>query len=239
VRVAALYDVHGNLPALEAVLAEVERESVDAIVVGGDVVWGPQPAEALDRLLGLGARARFVRGNCERDVLAPGSERDAWCLERLSEEQRAGLADWPATIELRVDGLGDVLFCHGSPRSDEEDLTEATSEDRLVAALAGVEADVVVCGHTHVQLDRSVGGVRLVNAGSVGLPHEGRPGAFWALLGPDVSLRETGYDVPAAVDRLVATGFPGAAELLNRSLVEPEPRAESIASSERRAAGRG
>jgi putative phosphoesterase len=238
--VAALYDVHGNLPALEAVLAEIEGLGVDDIVCGGDVVWGPLPAECVERL--RAANARFLMGNCERDVLAADpdtqTERDSWCRARLSDEQRTAIAAWPATVELSVEGLGRVLFCHGTPRSDEELLTAATPEDVAREALEGVEADVVVCGHTHHQYDRRIGDTRLVNAGSVGLPYEGRRAAFWALLGPDVELRHTPYDVPGAIERLGATGFPDIPGFMGSSLIELTPRDEVIAHWER-VAGRG
>jgi putative phosphoesterase len=188
VRVAVLCDVHGNLPALEAVLAEVAREEVDAVVSGGDVLSPPFARECVERLRAVGAT--FVRGNADR--LEPG-----W------EDVVAG---WLLTAELDVDGLGRVVVCHGSPRSDEEVLTRVSPDERVRAALAGVEADVVVGGHTHVQYDRVVDGVRLVNAGSVGMPYEGRPGAFWALLGPDVELRRTEYDHGPLAEALEALG---------------------------------
>ncbi len=238
--VAALYDVHGNLPALEAVLAELERVGVDEIVVGGDVVWGPLPGECVDRLQAVGAR--FLAGNCERDVLAADpadrTERDAWCRAQLDDARRSAIGAWPATIELTVDGLGRVLFCHATPRSDEELLTAATPEAVAEEALQGVHADVVVCGHTHHQYDRRIGDTRLVNAGSVGLPYEGRAAAFWALLGPDVELRHTAYDVPAAIERFGATGFPDVPGFMGSSLIELTPRDEVIAHWER-VAGRG
>lgn len=179
-RVAALYDVHGNVAALEAVLAEVDALGVDAVVSGGDLVSGPFPGECLALL--RERQALFLRGNADREALA------------FAEV----VAGWPLSVELDVDPLGRVLFCHGSPRDDEEILTRISPEERVAAALAGVEAPVVVCGHTHVQFDRRVAGRRLVNPGSVGMPYEGRRGAFWALLGPDVELRRTGYDVEAA-----------------------------------------
>ena len=184
-RVAALADVHGNVPALDAVLADVETARADLIVSCGDLIGGPRGRDCLDALLPLGERVRFVRGNADREV------------PELAEL----VASWPTTVELDVDGLGHVVFCHGSPpRSDEEILTKLSPGERVAAAVAGVDADVVVCGHTHVQFDRDVGGVRLVNTGSVGMPYEGRHGAFWALLGPDVELRRSEYDVEAAVE---------------------------------------
>jgi predicted phosphodiesterase len=219
VRVAALYDVHGNLPALEAVLAEVEALGVDAVVVGGDIAIGPMPRATLERLLALGERALFLRGNGDREIADPQlggdlwEERTRWSAAQLERGQLAWLAALPDTQTVDVDGLGPVLFCHGSPRRDDEILTAISPDERVAAAVAGVAEPVVVCGHTHVQFDRPAAGKRLVNAGSVGMPYEARPGAYWALLSPDVELRRTDYDLEAAAEAIRATGFPAAAEL--------------------------
>ena len=199
-KVAALYDIHGNLPALDAVLAKVEDE---LILVGGDAVMGPWPSETLERLRSLGERVRFIRGNADRELTEPAKpkrpggpspELVEWGRSRLSEEQLEFLATLPLTASLDVDGLGAVLFCHATPRSDEEILTSISPEERWLEALAGLDAPVVDCGHTHMQFDRRVGAIRLVNAGSVGMPYEHEPGAYWALLGPDVELRRTHYE---------------------------------------------
>ncbi|HKY24727.1 MAG TPA: metallophosphoesterase family protein [Gaiella sp.] len=208
-RVAALYDVHANLPALEAVLAEVEQAQVDTIVAGGDVVWGPMPAQCLALLRDVDAV--FVAGNCERTILAGESDRDRWCREMLGDEATSFLAGWPLTVELDVGAVGHVLFCHATPRSDDEILTRITPDGEVVAALRGVDADVVVCGHTHVQYDRRPIGVpRLVNVGSVGLCYQGEPGtAAWALVESDVELRRTRFDTDRALEALLGTGFPG------------------------------
>jgi putative phosphoesterase len=205
-RIAALYDVHGNLPALEAVLQEVEHERVDAIVSGGDLFSKPAPGECYELL--RGSAAIFVRGNADRGE-------DAGFADVVAE--------WPLTAELDADGLGPVLFCHGSPRSDEEILTRISPDERVEAALAGVAQQVVVGGHTHVQFDRVVAGRRLVNAGSVGLAYEGRPGAYWALLGPDVELRRTEYDVEAAARALDAVGTPEALDRAGWLRDPPDP----------------
>ena len=200
-RVAALYDVHGNLPALQPVLAEVEHEEVDAIVLGGDCIHGPQPLETLRRLQALGDRALWIRGNTDRLIAeeAGSDTLHAWVAERLGPERVAFLEALPLTHELDVDSLGRVLFCHAIPRDDEVIVTPLTPDERLAAILEGVEADVVVAGHTHMQQDRMVNGIRWVNAGSVGLPYEDDIKAFWALLGPDVELRRTPFDVEATI----------------------------------------
>lgn len=222
-RVAVLADVHGNLPALEAVLAEVEQEGVDLVVSGGDVATGPMPAECVDALLGL-ERVVWVRGNADRDAIPDRyAEVTRWVAERLGPERQELLAGAPLTARVEVAGLGPMLFFHGTPRSDEEILTKVSPEHRVAAALAEVDERVVVHGHTHVQYDREVGGRRVVNAGSVGIPYEGRHGAFWALLGPDVELRRTEYDVEAAVGSIRATGYPGFEELAGWLLEPPDP----------------
>lgn len=250
-RVATLYDIHGNLPALRAVLAEVVREDVELLVIGGDVVPGPLPSETIDELMALGERARFVRGNGDREVveaydqgrLAVDATTDAalrasaFSAARIGREQRDFLAGYAETVTLEIDGLGPTLFCHGSPRSDTEIITTATADERLRGILDGVAERTVVCGHTHTRFDRRIDGHRVVNAGSVGLPYEGRAGAYWARLGPDVALRRTEYDLEAALDELRAGGFPDLDELLHESLIEPVDPDEVAEFFERQAVG--
>jgi putative phosphoesterase len=244
VRVAALYDIHGNLPALEAVLADVDEARADLVLVGGDVVTGPFPGETLERLSGLGDRAYFIRGNADRVLVedageptgpSPWPERQAWTRAQLTDEQRRLLATLAHTAAMEVGGLGEVLFCHGSPRSDEEIITRVTSPERLSEIMSGVGQRVVVCGHTHVQFDRMIGGVRLVNAGSVGMPYEDEPGAYWALLGPDVELRRTEYDLERAGDAIRRTGFPGADEFADEHVLHPAGADEATEQFERMA----
>jgi predicted phosphodiesterase len=223
VRVAALNDIHGNLPALEAVLTEVEREGVDAVVCGGDVVGGPFSAQVFDRLAQL-PDVRFLHGNVDRFVIEGTNEYEHdWDAERerLGESRLAAVASWPLTVELDLDGLGRALFCHAVPTADEPIFTRLTPDDEVADLLGNVEADLVVVGHTHVQFDRQLpNGRRVVNAGSVGMPYEGRRGAFWALLGPDVELRRTEYDTEAAVAAIRAVD-PAAYEQHVDFLLEP------------------
>jgi predicted phosphodiesterase len=232
-RVAALYDVHGNLPALEAVLSEVDAEY--HILCGGDLVAGPMPVQCLERLRERGAT--FIRGNTDRAVAGgvggaddPWAERARWVREQLNEEQLAFVGGWPHPLSLEVDGLGPVLFCHGSPRSDEEILTAITPPKRLDPILDGVREQVIVCGHTHVQFDRIVGDRRLVNAGSVGMPYEGEAGiACWALLGPHVELRRSRYDAEAAATAIRASGYPDAEEFVQEYILAPASAEEATA----------
>jgi putative phosphoesterase len=209
-RVAALYDVHGNLPALDAVLEEVDA---DLILVGGDVAAGPWPAETLARLRALGDRVRWIRGNADRELTQPSESSEqggpapqgmTWTRRRLAEDQLAFLGALPLTETIDVEGVGRLLFCHATPRSDDELLTSISDEARWRAALDGVDADVVVCGHTHIQFDRRVGDVRLVNAGSVGMPYEARPGAYWLSIGPGVQHRRTAYDTGGTARQIAA-----------------------------------
>lgn len=237
-RVAALYDIHGNLPALEAVLAEVDALGCDRIVIGGDVSLGPSPSAVLDLLARRGEQLLFVRGNCDRDMANvmsrepnpshPWEDRLRWAAEQVSPEQRTMLGALPLTLRLEIEGLGPVLFCHATPRSDEEIVTRLSPEPRLAGALAGVEERVIVSGHTHVQCDRRVYGRRWINAGSVGMPYEGRTGAYWALLGPELELRRTPYDTERAAEQMHASGFPKA-EDFTRELFDT-PRSADQAS---------
>lgn len=197
-RVAALSDIHGNLPALEAVLADVRREGVDAVLVAGDTVSGPWPVEVFELLQAV--HAQIVCGNADRLVLARGDgSLGAWCADLLGSERLAAVGDWPLTLELEVGGLGQVLVCHSTPRSDDPIYTRITPDAEVIDLLKPLTAETAVVGHTHIQYDRRLSnGLRLVNPGSVGLPYEGRRGAFWALLGPDVEFRHTEYDVDVA-----------------------------------------
>ena len=246
-RVAAIYDVHGNLPALEAVLRDVEDAGVDLILSGGDVAWGPWPRETVELLAGL-ANTVFVRGNADREVaLGYGTQHgldettaavNGWCAEQLSQEQRDWLVGSAEGVSLDVDGLGSVLFCHGSPRSDEEPITPFSPKDRLQESFGEVRESTVVCGHTHMQFVRAFGTKKVLNAGSVGLPYQGRPGAFWALLGPDVEMRQTEYDVASAVAAMRGTGCPHVIEVFVDALLNPLDLDEAARQFEAAAVGK-
>jgi putative phosphoesterase len=226
VRVAAISDIHGNLPALEAVLADIDGEGVAEIVVVGDTAHGPWAAEVVDLLVERGARC--VRGNADREVtdrsdrygqLAP------WSADRLGERRLAVVRSWPLTLDLSIDGLGDVLVCHSTPSSDDPIYTRITSDAELVGIFESVEADVVVCGHTHMQFDRTLSsGLRVANPGSVGMPYEGAPGAYWALLGPSIDFRRTTYDVEAVVAAIEVIGAPMDNRMLEQLVDPPDSR---------------
>jgi diadenosine tetraphosphatase ApaH/serine/threonine PP2A family protein phosphatase len=210
-KVAALYDVHGMPRALEAVLAEVDREAFDAIVFGGDLFLGPLPRDTLELVRSVDAQ--FVRGNCER---VP----DEWVRAQLGEEATTWSSDWPTTLEL--DG---VLYCHATPESDEPILTNDSPEERFAEALAGVDARLVVAGHTHMQFRRG----RFVNAGSVGMPYEGEVAAFWAAVADDVEFHRTPFDIDRAVAEIRASDWPGAEEFVTENLLSAPSREEATA----------
>jgi predicted phosphodiesterase len=238
-RVAAIYDVHGNLPALEAVLQDIRQAEVDHVVVGGDVMPGPMPREALARLLDLDVPVQFIQGNGEREVLAeragvetgnvpePFREVVRWSGQQLDPEDERIVAGWPETLRVEIRGLGEVLFCHATPRSDTEIFTRITPEDRLLPIFEGLDVPLVVCGHTHMQFDRMIGRVRVVNAGSVGMPY-GEPGAYWLLLGPDVQLRRTPYDLEKAAERIRETSYPHKAHDFAAHVLRPPSETEIL-----------
>jgi predicted phosphodiesterase len=246
-RVAVLNDIHANLPALDAVLDKVRSASVDAIVFGGDVLPGPMPRDTMARLLALDVPLHGVHGNGELAVLAqidaarpeevtywgttggavlPEKYREQirWNARQLRPEDVSLLRTWPKTLRLPIDGIGEVLFCHGTPTSETDAFTRLTPEDVLIPVFGDVGVPLVVCGHTHMQFDRMIGGTRVVNAGSVGCPF-GRTGADWLLLDSGVELRHTSYDVEAAAALIRATAFPGAQEFTDTNILNPPPEA--------------
>jgi putative phosphoesterase len=220
-RVAILSDIHGNLPALEAVLSDVRDEGFDLLISAGDVVAGPMPRECLELLAGLGDGVRWVRGNADREVvgafdgvLAPDPEDPAaraahFAAARLAPSHRDLLVSFAPTVV-----AGDVLVCHGTPASDTAILTPRSSPERFAAALQDVEQPVAVGGHVHLQFLQRSGRTLWCNAGSVGMPYEGAPGAYWLAItseGPD--LRRSLYDVDAAQAAIRATGYDDADDL--------------------------
>ena len=219
-KVAALYDVHAMPWALEAVLAEVEAEGADAIVFGGDYLYGPYPCETVAAIRALDAHV--IRGNCED--LAEGWER---------AELAPGDLDWLQSLPLTatVDG---VLYCHAAPTSNTPITTAITPDEAVAETFAGVDGTVVI-GHTHHQFDRRVGGLRLVNAGSVGMPYEGEVAAFWAVLEDgEPSFRRTPFDVERAISRTRASLWPQALGFVAENLVVPVVRDEAISQLEAR-----
>lgn len=240
-RTAVLADIHGNLPALDAVLAEIDREGIDRIVLNGDIATGPMPAETLDRLADLGDRAVWVHGNAERELVAAYDGRlDPTLpdLVRLPTEYGAGRLDrrhrdlidgLPLTVDLDVDGLGRVTFCHATGRSDTEMLLVDSPMEKYRAAFDGRTAPTVVLGHTHMPFDRLADRRRFVNPGSVGMPYGGT-GAYWAVLGPTVVLRHTPYDTERAAAQLLAAApeYPGIEDFVRENVRATPSDAEAL-----------
>ncbi len=221
--VAVLSDIHGVLPALDAVLAEPDVREAERIVLTGDIAAGPQPVPVLDRLLALGDRVTWVRGNADRELveLARGRVEDvgdpiaAWAAGQLSADHVDWLARLPYPVTLDVAGFGQVVFCHATPRDDEEVVVVDSRLERWAEVLADLPGEVmtVVCGHTHMPFTRLANRRQIVNPGSVGMPY-GRQGAHWALLADGaVSMRRTAYDAAAACALVTEqSSYPDVAE---------------------------
>jgi predicted phosphodiesterase len=231
-RTAALYDIHGNLPALEAVLKHLRGQAIDRIVVGGDVIPGPMPCETLDLLLQLKTPVDFILGNGEVAVLQKLAGQSftnvrkdimpiiEWTASQLRPEHNRVIRQWPKTVQLDGGSLGQILFCHGTPQDENEIFTRLTPEDRLRGIFDGLAAALAVCGHTHMQFDRTVGATRIINAGSVGLPF-GRRGAYWLLLDSEPRLQRTDYDFETAAERIRNTSYPQAEQFASNYVLNP------------------
>jgi putative phosphoesterase len=226
VKILALYDIHGNSDALAAVLSDPRAAQPDAVVIGGDAVPGPRALATLDRLQAITEPVHWLRGNGEREVAEitgtdPGADEMAARTAAITADEIGGqraqaLMALPLTLEL--DG---ILFCHASPRRDDEMLTRISTRDRWNAALGSVDANLVVGGHTHPPDDRVVAGRRFVNAGSVGLPYEGDGAARWLWIDDGTpELRHTAYDAADAGTRFLASGWPDERSV-RAALIEP------------------
>lgn len=219
-RIAVLSDTHGVLPCLDAVLAEPDVLVADLVVVTGDIAAGPQPTQVLDRLTGLPGDVLLVRGNADRDLvtIARGGEPpagtptvDVWAAEQLTPSHVELLASLPHPALVELAGVGEVLFCHGTPRDDDEVVLVDTRPSRWVEALEALPESVrmVCCGHTHMPYARLVDRRWVVNSGSTGMPY-GSTGVPWALLGArGVQLRTTPVDPRTVAELVVADStFP-------------------------------
>ncbi|WP_126551822.1 metallophosphoesterase family protein [Dictyobacter kobayashii] len=249
-KIAALYDIHGNLPALKAVLKELESIQPDVIVVGGDIVSGPMPGQTLECLRQLAGNVVALCGNADREVVTVFNgqctagdlpedvyEITQWVAQHIETDQRDFLARLPEQVTLSLGELGEVLFCHATPYSDEELFTPLTPPDRLRLLFQDVKQPVVVCGHTHIQFELHIGGVRVLNAGSVGMPYADHPGAYWLLLGPEGSeFRRTPYDLEAAAQAVRTSGYPQAREFAEENVLKIPTAEEAMEIFERRAA---
>lgn len=238
--VAAIYDIHGNLPALEAVLQEIDKAQVDQIIVGGDVIPGPMPYKTLQRLREIEIPIHFIEGNGETSVLdhingtSPDSVPDrlreivSWVAEQLPSDYIEFVSTWVKTITLEISGLGKVLFCHGTPRNNTDIFTYQTPEQRLVPIFENTDAPIVICGHTHMQFDRKIGQTRVINAGSVGMSFGGS-GAYWLLLDSDIEFKNTEYDVSQAAGLIRQSGYPQAADFADNNVLQTPSEADTLA----------
>jgi putative phosphoesterase len=239
-KVASLYDIHGNLPALEAVMKAIRQAGVELIVIGGDVIPGPMPRETLDYLLALDIPTKFILGNGDEAVLTElrGKTSDkvpervrglvTWTAQQLRPEHEAFLASWPLTVKVDIDPLGEVLFCHAVPQNNTDIFTKLTPEEKLIPVFKDVTASSVVCGHTHMQFDRKIGNLRVVNSGSVGMPY-GKSLAHWLLLGDTIDFRQTGYDLSKAAELVRATTYPMAEDFADNNLLKVPTEEEALA----------
>ncbi|MEP5612784.1 MAG: metallophosphoesterase family protein [Cyclobacteriaceae bacterium] len=236
--VAVLYDIHGNLPALEAVMLEIQNHPVDQIVVGGDVIVGPMSRECLELLMALQVPIHYIKGNCEVSVLDQINSKPLpplpesvikdiqWTAEQMSKDHHDFMESWPLTNSLHLEGFGKILFCHATPRNENEIFTRETSEEKLIPIFKNLEADMVICGHTHMQFDRKVGTIRVLNAGSVGMPF-GKTGAHWLLLGKEIEMKQTSYNLQNAADLILESAYPSRESFTNTNLLNP-PTEESM-----------
>ncbi len=233
-KIAALYDIHGNLPALNAVLSELEGIGPDTIVLGGDIVSGPMPAGTLARLTSLATPVVALRGNADREVATildavsptttmPEEVRAIthWVAQQLSPDQRNYLRHLPQTLTLSVEGLGDILFCHATPYSDTDIFTPRTPQARLDQLFQYVQSPLVICGHTHMQFELRTGTTRILNAGSVGMPYADWPAAYWLLLTPKgAEFRSTSYDLQTAAQAVRTSNYPQAQDFADENILK-------------------
>jgi len=238
-RVAVIYDIHGNLPALEAVLNEIKKANVDCIVVGGDVVAGPMPTETLSLLQNVSIPTNFIHGNAESELLRHvagekpqglserADEVTFWTSKQLTEDQKHFISQWPATYELTLNEFGKILFCHATPDSDIVVFTKNTPQKKLVDLFEGQNAHLVICGHTHMQFDRNIGGLRVINAGSVGMPF-GHTGADWLLIDDEIEFKHTSYDISKAAKRLIQSNYPHVEDFITNNVLEPPSETKAL-----------
>ncbi|MCB0013072.1 MAG: metallophosphoesterase family protein [Anaerolineales bacterium] len=247
-RIAALYDIHGNLAALEAIHQELAADPVDLVIVGGDVVAGPFPRECLALLQNLSIPCRYLHGNAESDwralyegrpvqgLMPNAASMAAWVDSQLTAEQKAFVADWPLTVTVPW-ADSQLLFCHAIPANDTWIFTSETPANEVESHLAGSYAAAIICGHTHMQFDRQIGTQRVINAGSVGAPF-GRTGADWLLIDDDqFILKHTTYDLAAAAATVRQSDFPGAEQFAAVNILQPPTREQALAFLAELAAG--
>ena len=237
-KTAVLYDIHGNLPALEAVISEFDDLDIKQVVIGGDVVLGPMTNECLDLLFSIAMPTHFIKGNCESEVLSclngrPNKELPAkvlnninWTARQMQERHIQDINNWPDTITLQVQGMGNVFFCHATPESNTENFTRLTVKSKIEQMFGLVQESYTVCGHTHMHFEISIANTTILNAGSVGMPF-GEPGAYWLTLGDKIEFRHTPYDYKHASSRVLNSAYPDAEDFAKNNILNP-PSEESI-----------
>jgi putative phosphoesterase len=221
-KVAALYDVHGMPWALEAVLAAVGEERPDKVVFGGDYLYGPYPRETLAMVRALDAIV--LRGNCE-DLA------EEWEAAQLDPDEIAWLQALP--LAAIVD---DVTYCHATPHDNTPMTTAITPDDAVLETFRDTRGTVVI-GHTHHQFDRTIGDLRVVNAGSVGMAYESDIAAYWTIVEDgEPGFRRTRFDVERAVAETRASSWPNAQSFVEENLLVALDRDEAVAALESRRA---
>ncbi len=231
-RLAILADIHGNLPALEAVLKDMQQFNVDHVVVAGDNInMGPFSVQVMEHIVGFAV----MRGNHELYLLdyqtprAPAHWHDytqpPWLSATVPAYWRNVIATLPDTLQLRFPGAPSVRVVHGSPRSHWEPMFVITPEDEMLAMLEGVEENIVIAGHTHLPMERQVGRWQVINPGSVGQPLDGNYDACYMLFdscadGWRATFRRVPYDIKLLMDEFERVGFVEACGVTGRMIVE-------------------
>ena len=239
-RIAAIYDIHGNTSALEAVLSDVSTEKVDAVVIGGDVVSGPFPRETLNLLQTISVPTYFILGNAESDVIRlilgqpsngmsqKADEVAGWVENQLTSDQKDFLLTWTDDLQLKLTPKCNAYFCHGTPRSNTEIFTLVTPEKRVTDIFRNTEASIYVCGHTHMQFERTVNNIHIVNAGSVGMPF-GDTGADWLLInGNEFEFVHTEYNLLSAAESMRTSNYPDVEDFIQNNVLHSPTKDKMI-----------
>jgi putative phosphoesterase len=235
-RIAAIYDIHGNISALEAVIDVISTKQVDTVVIGGDVVAGPFPRETLSLLQKISVPTYYLLGNAESDVIRlilgqpsdgmseKANEVAGWVVDQLTSEQKDFLLTWTDSLQLTLAPRYRAYFCHGTPRSNTEIFTLVTPEERVKAIFRQTDASVYICGHTHMQFERTVENIHIVNAGSVGMPFGGTT-ADWLLIdGNEFEFVHTEYSLQSAVERMRTSGYPDVENFIQNNVIHSPPK---------------
>jgi len=238
-KIAAIYDIHANPMALKAVLAEIENNDADLIIVGGDVVSGPMPLETLRLLQNVTIPIKYILGNAESEVIRYlngeeinglseiANQEAQWVARQLPTEQKRIIRSWSKTEKVQSNELGTILFCHGTPRSDVEIFTKVTPKKKLKHLFDDIDASVVVCGHTHMQFERKINNIRIFNAGSVGMPF-GKTGADWLFIDSSINFKNTEYDLEEAAELIRRSNYPDAESFASNNVINTPSESDAL-----------